>query len=141
MEGCEIAGSPTYRLSATPEGIVDSLVDHFNSRDIETMLSFYEDDAVVINSKGEPKRGRNEIAAELLHSFGFGLPIRINVRNIYAAGNLAALILDWKIIGTKKNGEIVNISGTSNDYAKKGIDGYWRCWFGNPFGVRVRNLL
>ena len=141
MEDCEIVKSPTFKLSTTPEGIVDSLMDHFNSRDIETMLCFYEDDAIVINTKGEPKRGKKEIAVELQCSFGFGLPIRISVRNIYAAGNLAALILDWKIVGTRKNGEIVNITGTSSDYAKKGIDGYWRCWFGNPFGVRVRSLL
>lgn len=140
MKACDIEESPTYELSTTPEGIVDSLVDHFNSLDIETMLGFYEEDAIIINTKGEPIRGKQEIALELEESFGFGLPIKISARNIYAAGNLAALILDWKIVGTRKNGEKVNITGTSGDYAKKGIDGYWRCWFGNPFGMQVRNL-
>jgi len=40
----------------------------------------------------------------------------------------AALVLDWKIVGTGNNGEKVYITGTSSDYAKKGPDGYWRCF-------------
>lgn len=140
MEGHNLAENPTYKLSNTPEGIVDSLLEHFNSRDIETMLGFYEDDAVIISTGGEPKRGRKEIAHELQQSFGFGLPIKITGRNIYSTDNLASLVLEWKIVGTGINGEKINITGTSSDYAKKGPDGYWRCWFGNPFGVQVHSL-
>ncbi|GAA4178651.1 YybH family protein [Sphingobacterium ginsenosidimutans] len=140
MEDHNLADNPTYKLSTTPEGIVDSLLVHFNSRDIETMLGFYEDDAVVISTSGEPKRGKIAIAHELQQSFGFGLPIEIVARNIYSTDNLASLVLHWRITGTGNNGEKVNITGTSSDYAKKGRDGYWRCWFGNPFGVQVRSL-
>ena len=140
MEGRNLAENPTYKLSTTPEGIVDSLLDHFNSRNIEAMLGFYEDDAVVISNSGEPRRGKIAIARELQQSFGFGLPIEIVNRNIYSTDNLASLVLQWKISGKGNNGEKVNITGTSSDYAKKGPDGYWRCWFGNPFGVKVRSL-
>ncbi len=140
MERHHLAECQTYSLSTTPEGIVDSLLNHFNSRDMETMLGFYEEDAVIISTSGEPRRGKKEIAHELQQSFGFGLPIRITGRNIYSTDNLAVLVLDWKIVGTGNNGEKVYITGTSSDYAKKGPDGYWRCWFGNPFGVQVRSL-
>lgn len=140
MEGHNLIECPTYKLSTTPEGIVDSLLDHFNSRNIETMLGFYEDDAVIISISGEPRRGKKEIALELQQSFGFGLPIKITDRKIYSTDNLASLVLEWKIAGTGNNGEKVNITGTSSDYAKKGPDGYWRCWFGNPFGVQVSSL-
>lgn len=140
MEGRNLAENPIYKLSTTPEGIVDSLLDHFNSRNIEAMLGFYEDDAVVISNSGEPRRGKIAIARELQQSFGFGLPIEIVNRNIYSTDNLASLVLQWKISGKGNNGEKVNITGTSSDYAKKGADGYWRCWFGNPFGVQVRSL-
>lgn len=140
MEGHNLIECPTYKLSTTPEGIVDSLLDHFNSRNIETMLGFYEDDAVIISISGEPRRGKKEIARELQQSFGFGLPIKITDRKIYSTDNLASLVLEWKIAGTGNNGEKVNITGTSSDYAKKGPDGYWRCWFGNPFGVQVSSL-
>ncbi|WP_286862537.1 MULTISPECIES: YybH family protein [Sphingobacterium] len=140
MEGHNLIEYPTYKLSTTPEGIVDSLLDHFNSRNIETMLGFYEDDAVIISSNGEPRRGKKEIARELQQSFGFSLPIKITGRKIYSTDNLASLVLEWKIVGTGNNGEKVDITGTSSDYAKKGSDGYWRCWFGNPFGVQVSSL-
>lgn len=140
MNDQNLVENPTYTLSTTPEGIVDSLLAHINSLDIETMLGFYEDDAIFINAKGEPQRGKAEIAAELERYFRFELPIKITTRNIYVAGNLASLVLDWNIIGTGRNGEKVHMEGTSNDYAKKGPDGYWRYWFENLYGVEVRSL-
>ncbi|WP_416207918.1 YybH family protein [Chryseobacterium sp. YIM B08800] len=129
-----------FSLSKTPEGIVDSFISHMNSFNKETMLSFYEEDAIFINNNGDPRRGRLEIASELDCFFKFGLPLKVTTRNINVAGNLASLILDWSIAGIASNGEKVCLRGTSNDYAKRGADGYWRYWFENPFGVHVRSL-
>jgi ketosteroid isomerase-like protein len=72
--------------------------------------------------------------------YKFGFPIKITTRNVYVDGNLASLILDWSIAGIANNGEKICMRGTSNDYAKRGADGYWRYWFENPFGVQVRSL-
>ena len=132
--------SSVCSLSKTPEGIVDSFLAHMNSFNTETMLGFYEEDAIFINDNGEPRRGKMEIAGELEYFFKFGLPMKITTKNIYVDGNLASLILDWSITGVANNGEKVCVRGTSNDYARRGIDGYWRYWFENPFGVKVRSL-
>lgn len=127
-------------LSKTPEGIVDSFLAHMNSLSIETMLNFYEEDAILIDYKGKPKRGKLEIAVELERFFKLGVPMKITTRNIYVAGNLASLVLDWSVTGLSGSGEKVCVHGISSDYAKKGGDGYWRYWFENPFGVQVRSL-
>lgn len=127
-------------LSTTPEGIVDSLLNHINSLDVATMLGFYEDDAILVNAKGEPQRGSEEIGKELALYFSFGLPMSITARHIFVAGDIASLVLDWNIVGTGKNGEKVHMVATSNDIARKGADGYWRYIIDNPFGTQVRSL-
>lgn len=140
MIGQNFVENSVFSLSKTPEGIVDSFLAHMNSFNTETMLGFYEADAIFINSNGEPRRGKLEIAEELESFFKFRLPMKITANNIYVAGNLTSLILEWSITGVANNGEKVCIRGTSNDYARRGIEGYWRYWFENPFGVQVRSL-
>jgi len=140
MNNPNSAERPIYSLATSPEGIVDSLLSHINSLDVETMLGFYEEDAILVNAKGEPQRGREEIGAELALYFSFGLPMQITARHIFVAGDLASLVLDWNIVGTGKNGEHVHMVATSNDIARKGKDGYWRYIIDNPFGTQVRSL-
>ncbi|MGO4708912.1 nuclear transport factor 2 family protein [Chryseobacterium sp. 2TAF14] len=140
MIGQDFVERSVFSLSKTPEGIVDSFLAHMNSFNTEIMLGFYEEDAIFIGENGKPRRGRLEIARELDYFFKFGLPVKITTRNIYVDGNLASLILDWIITGNANNGEKVYMRGTSNDYAKRGRDGYWRYWFENPFGIQVRSL-
>jgi hypothetical protein len=41
-----------YALATTPEGIVDSLLAHINSLDVEVMLGLYEREAILVNAKG-----------------------------------------------------------------------------------------
>ncbi|KFF01378.1 hypothetical protein IX39_12465 [Chryseobacterium formosense] len=57
MIGQNFVESSVFSLSKTPEGIVDSFLAHMNSFNTETMLRFYEEDAIFINDNGEPRRG------------------------------------------------------------------------------------
>lgn len=50
-----------YPPATTPEGIVPSLLAHFNSMDVDVMLDFYEQDAVFVHAQGVPQRGREQI--------------------------------------------------------------------------------
>ncbi len=127
-------------LATTPDGIVESLLLHINSLDVETMLGFYEPEAILVNAKGEPQQGREAIGKELSLYFSFGLPMQITARHVFVAGNIASLVLDWNIVGTGPNGEHVHMVATSNDIARKGEDGLWRYIIDNPFGTQVRSL-
>ena len=50
-------------LSLTPEGIVPSLLQHFNSMDVDILCGFYEPDAILVSANGEP-RGRQDAEGE-----------------------------------------------------------------------------
>lgn len=133
-------GGSKPALATSPEGIVESLLAHINSLDVETMLGFYEPDGILVNAKGEPQRGREALGKELAGYFSFGLPMQITARYIFVAGDIASLVLDWNIVGTGPAGEHVHIVATSNDIARKGEDGFWRYIIDNPFGTQVRSL-
>jgi ketosteroid isomerase-like protein len=129
-----------YPLASSPEDIVASLLVHFNSMDVDIMLDFYEEGAILINAAGEPQRGKEQIRAELLKYYSVQLPMHINTRHIFVCGDTASLVLDWNIAGTAPDGSHVHMVATSNDIARKGSDGLWRYIIDNPFGTQVRRL-
>lgn len=127
-------------LSRTPEGIVPSLLQHFNSMDVEVMCGFYEPDAILVSASGEPQRGIAAIRAELLRYYAVQLPMVIVARHVFVADTIASLVLDWNIVGKTPSGEDFHLVATSNDIARRGADGYWRYIIDNPFGTQVRQL-
>lgn len=130
--------SNTYALSTTPEGIVDSLLKHLNSLDVEVMLNFYDPEGILVNAAGVPQVGRDAIGAELAGYFSLGLQMSITARHIFVAGDIASLVLDWSYIGTSRDGREINMTATANDIARRGADGYWRYLIDNPFGTALR---
>lgn len=129
-----------YSLATTPEGIIPSLLAHFNSMDVDVMLDFYEQDAVLVKAQGVPQSGREQIRKELLKYYSVQLPMHIIARHIFVSGDTASLVLDWNIAGQAPDGTLVHIVATSNDIARKGPDGSWRYIIDNPFGTLVRSL-
>ncbi len=127
-------------LSRTPEGIVPSLLQHFNSMDVDIMCGFYEPDAILVSANGEPQRGIPAIRAELLKYYSVQLPMVIIARHVFVADTIASLVLDWNIVGTTPTGDDFHMVATSNDIARRGEDGYWRYIIDNPFGTQVRNV-
>ena len=75
---------------------------------------------------------------ELSSSFlAIGLPITMNVRNVYAVRDVALVIADWSLKGTGADGSEVDMSGSAAEVARRGADG-WKFIVDNPFGTRPR---
>ena len=127
-------------LSRTPEGIVPSLLQHFNSMNVDVMCGFYEPDAILVSANGEPQRGIPAIRAELLKYYAVQLPMVIIARHVFVADTIASLVLDWNIVGKTPSGEDFHMVATSNDIARCGPDDYWRYIIDNPVGTQVRQL-
>ena len=83
-------------LSRTPEGIVPSLLQHFNSMDVDVMCGFYEPDAILVSASGEPQRGISAIRAELLKYYAVQLPMVIVARHVFVADTMPR----WSSTGT-----------------------------------------
>ncbi len=106
----------------------------FNTFDLDILDRVYEDQAVLVNGPGNPLLG-DERRAALAELQALRVPIQVNPREVYEAGDLALLIVDWSIAGRGPDGAEIMVTGTATDVARRGVDGLWRYAIDNPFGV------
>src|SRR5215467_11781215 len=133
----ETAMSKSYSLPTEPEGVVQSLIERFNSGKFSAMETLYEG-AVLIADDGRTVTDRAEIAAELGRDLSLGLPLEAKARHVFVNGDIAQIVVDWSIDGTGPNGKHVHVEGTASDVARRGADGRWRYLIDNRLGTAVR---
>lgn len=105
----------------------------FNAGDAQAVERLFEPGAVFVNAPGEVVTG-DERRAATGRFLALGLPIRIEVRQCYVAGDLALLIGDYLIEGEGPDGPLRD-EGTATDVARRGADGRWRYAIDNPPGT------
>ncbi|MBG0818859.1 DUF4440 domain-containing protein [Planomonospora sp. ID82291] len=124
------------KLAERPEDVPAVFAERFNSGDAQAVAEVYEGGAVFVAEPGAALTGE-ELHAANARFMDLGVPITVRPRHVYAAGDLALLIVDWVIDGTGRDGRPVRVEGTATDVARRGRDGYWRYAVDNPFGVRA----
>ncbi|WP_033441936.1 YybH family protein [Saccharothrix sp. NRRL B-16314] len=95
-------------IASTPEELPRLFAEAFNAGDPS---SLYEPGA-------QP--------AELAGHLALGLAMTVNARKVITRGDLALLVVDWRI---------GDVTGTATDVARRGADGGWRYVIDNPTGV------
>ena len=128
----------TYSLPTEPEGIVDTMIERFNSGKIDAMMSLFEEKAVFIAPDGTTVTNRTEIAGYLGRTLGLGLPMKARARQMFVADGIAEMVLDWSIEGIGPDGRQVHLSGSAADVLRRGRDGFWRVLIDNNQGTAVR---
>lgn len=128
----------SYSLATKPEGIVATLLERFNSGKVEVMMGLYEPEAVFVAETGEVVTGHERIARELTGFLDLGLPMVAAARQLFVAGDVVQIVLDWSVAGRARDGTDVNLEGTACDIARRGADGFWRYLIDNPYGTKVR---
>src|SRR6202007_888855 len=68
--------SESFPPPTTPEGVIPSLVERFNSGKIEAMMALYAPEAVFVANDGRTITDRAEFAAILEHDIQLGLPLK-----------------------------------------------------------------
>ena len=136
-----------------PEQLLAAFLAAFNAGDSRAIKRIYEDGAVLALRPGQPVTGPGLLAAHE-HLLRLGLPMSAELRHTYVAGDIALLIVDWRIEGNpikgnpiegnpiegnpiegKADGRDVHFAGTATDVARCGADGRWRYLIDNPFGT------
>jgi uncharacterized protein (TIGR02246 family) len=130
--------SDSIALPTAPEGVVPSLVERFNTGNVDTMLSLYEPDAILVMQDGQTVKGHSAIGAQLSPDLKHGLPLEAKARHVFVAGDIAEIVLDWSIDGTGRDGERVHVGGSACDVVHRGADGFWRYVIDNNLGTTVR---
>lgn len=128
----------TFPLPTRPEDVIPSLVERFNSGDINNQMALYEPGAVFVADDGRLVTDREEISAIIGHDIALGLSLKTNVRHIFATEDVAQIILDWFIEGTGPDGQQVRLGGNACDIVRRGADGFWRYIIDNNKGTAIR---
>jgi ketosteroid isomerase-like protein len=129
----------SYSLPTEPEDMAAALRERFNSGKVSEMLPLYEPEAVLVKPDGRPIVGHTEIGADLEFYLGFGLPLEVSARHVFANDNIALIILDWSIDGTGPDGKQVHFHGSASDVLRRGADGVWRYLIDNNQGTVLRH--
>ena len=132
--------SESFPLPGAPEGVIPSLIERFNSRDVEAMMALYAPGAVFVAKGGRTITDRAEIAARFQRDMHLDLPLKANVRHVFVAGDTAQIVVDWCLDGKGSDGEDVHL-GSASDIVRRGADGRWRYIIDNSQGTAVRQPL
>ncbi|MEV5978053.1 nuclear transport factor 2 family protein [Streptomyces sp. NPDC052114] len=123
--------SPSPALPTRPEDVPAAFAERFNSGDPDAVRALYEQGAAFVPESGEAVHGDARIAAANAPFLALGLPISVHPRHVHVAGDLALLIVDWRI-GADET------VATATDVVRRGADGFWRYAIDNPFGTAPR---
>ncbi|MBB5807113.1 ketosteroid isomerase-like protein [Saccharothrix ecbatanensis] len=113
-------------IANTPEDLPRLFAEAFNAGD---PTALYE-------SGAQP--------AELAGHLALGLAMTVNTRKVITRGDLALLIVDWRIGGETGTADVTEtadvtgtagVTGTATDVARRGPDGGWRYVIDNPTGI------
>ena len=130
--------SVAFPLPTEPEGVIPSLLERFNSGNVQAMMALYAPEAVFIAKDGRTITDRDEIAAQFERDISLGLPLKANVRHVFIGDDTAQIVVDWAIDGKGPNGERVRLGGSASDIVRRGADGFWRYLIDNNQGTAVR---
>ena len=120
---------------SNPEDMNAALEAAFNAADRDALRELYLPESIFVTEPGKTVSGIDNILAAFDGFLEPGLPLELNLRRTYVAGDTAELISDWVIAGTDKDGNEVRMTGTAIDILRRGPDGNWYFWIDNPYGV------
>ncbi|MFJ2667706.1 YybH family protein [Nocardia fluminea] len=106
--------------------------------DIDTVMSFYVDDAVVSFEPGAPVRGREQLRAGFAAFAAVKPDFRYdNGHEVMLNGDIAVHIAPWTMNGTAPDGTPIAQGGLSVATLRHQADDSWKIMLDNPFGARL----
>jgi len=108
--------------------------ERFNAGDLDGMLRLYEHGAVFLPEPGRPVAGSG-LRGALQEFIDLGVPVRVTVRHTARVGEIGLIVADWRLDGTRADGESVSMAGSASDVARLHPGHGWRFVIDNAFGT------
>ncbi len=120
-----------------PLDLAENFMEAMNRGDLNAVLSYYEQDAILIAQPGKISKGRDEISTALEEFIALKPKLKSDSNKIISMGNLALFCSKWTLIGTSPDGKHIEIQGTSSDVFRQQSDGRWLVAIDNPWGTTI----
>ncbi|MGC4994545.1 YybH family protein [Nocardia salmonicida] len=117
---------------------VSAMTTALEHGDIDTVMSFYVDDAVVAFEPGTSVRGEQQLRAGFAAFAAVKPDFRYdNGHEVMITGDIAVHIAPWTMSGTAPDGTAIAQSGLSVATLRHQADDSWKIVLDNPFGARL----
>jgi uncharacterized protein (TIGR02246 family) len=124
-------------FATTPLEAVKELDDALERGDLEAVLSFYEDDAVVVVEPGRLAHGKKELRDFFTHLFTLTPRARQIKTRVIESGDIALFISKWVFSGFDGNGQSFSREAIATCVFRKNADEKWRLVIDNSFGPAI----
>jgi uncharacterized protein (TIGR02246 family) len=119
------------------EETVEQMDAAFNRGDIEAVLNFYEDGAVVVLEPGRLAQGRAALREAFTAILGLEGVARQIKTHVIEAGDLALFTSKWNFSGKAADGTPFSRDSIATTVFRKQSDGRWRCVIDNSYGPAI----
>ena len=119
----------------SPEEVEVLFIKHFNSGQIDEMLTLYEDDVTTVVEPGKVLHGKDAVRKNLERYVHMKPQITVEPQKVVKTSDIAILYSKWTLRGQDEKGEFVELDGLSQDVMRKQADGTWLCVIDNAFGI------
>lgn len=113
---------------------IEKMVIAFQNKDIESVLSTYEDNAIVMFEPQQPVQGKESLRPVFTQFVAMNPVYTFSGHEVYISGDLATHIAPWKMVGKMPDGTKIEQSGLSIAVLRKQNDGTWLMIQDNPHG-------
>ena len=120
---------------ATPEQVLESIVDGINKGNLDALMTLYEPEAAFATQPGSLAQGLSGVREALSGFISMKGKLDLKVTRVLQASDLALVAAVWSFTGTGPDGAPVNLAAKSADVLRRQTDGSWRVVVDNPWGT------
>jgi len=122
-------------FTATPEQVLEAVVEGINTGNHELLLSLYESDAAFATGPGKLAHGLGDICQALDGFIALNGKLDLEVKRVLQVDDLALVVGQWSFEGTSPDGAPVRLGARNADVLRRQADGSWRFAIDNPWGT------
>jgi len=120
---------------ATPEQVLESIVDGINSGNLESLMPLYESEAAFATQPGNLAHGPAGVSEGLAGFISMKGKLDLEVTRVLEVGDLALVTGVWSFNGTGPDGKPLRLASRNADVLRRQTDGTWRFVIDNPWGT------
>jgi uncharacterized protein (TIGR02246 family) len=121
--------------TATPEQVLEAIVDGINTGNLDTLMPLYESEAAFATQPGSLAHGAPGVREALAGFMSMKGKLDLEVTRVLEVGDLALVTGIWSFNGTGPDGEPVRLAANNADVLRRQADGTWRFVIDNPWGT------